>query len=186
MVVCKDTRKQKAAIRLVSLVAFLLFLSSAAFGQTTSASINGSVTNASSASLAGAQVEMRNSLTGDIRRTVTNHDGYFALPSVPPGTYSVRVSSPGFSTWESDGIVLTQGDSRKIANIMLAVDDMKTSVKISADADAVASVDTGALSTTLNETMINNFTLSGRNVGEFLRILPGFGTNSGLSGNSST
>jgi len=69
MVVCKDTRKQKAAIRLVSLVAFLLFLSSAAFGQTTSASINGSVTNASSASLAGAQVEMRNSLSGDIRRT---------------------------------------------------------------------------------------------------------------------
>ncbi len=185
MIVSRSIRTQRAATRIVSLVSFLSLLSSAAFGQTISASINGTVTDASSAALAGAQVELRNALSGDIRRTVTNHDGYFALASVPPGTYGVRVSSPGFSTWETDAIVLTQGDSRKIANIMLAVGDMKTSVKVSADADAVAPVDTGALSTTLNETMINNFTLSGRNVGEFLKILPGFGTNSGLSGNSS-
>jgi hypothetical protein len=156
-----------------------------ASAQQTFASMNGIATDSSGASVSGAAVEVRNEASGDIRRAVTNGDGYFAITAVPPGSYSVTISAPGFSTWEARGVTLSQGDSRALTGISLKVGNVKQTVEVVSEGDAIAPVDSGAVSTTLNTNEIENFTISGRDAGEFIKILPGMGQNFGLSGNGS-
>jgi hypothetical protein len=161
------------------------FLTSSLGAQQINASLNGTATDPTGASIPGAAVELQNESSGDVRRAVTNGDGFFAIVAVPPGTYSIKILAAGFNPWQASGIVLTQGDSRKLESISMAVGNVKSQVNVISEAAMVAPVDTGALSETLNQQMIDDFTLSGRDAGEFLKIMPGMGTNSGLSGNAS-
>lgn len=170
---------------LMPLVLLAALFSSSAFGQQLSASLSGTALDSTGSSVPKASVELKNEASGEIRRVSTNGEGYFSITSIFPGSYSVSISAPGFSTWQINGVTLTQGDSRTIPNISLKTGDVKTTVVVAAEGDSVATADSGALSTTLNQAMLEEFTISGRNVGEFLKIMPGMGTNSGLSGNSS-
>ncbi len=53
-------------------------------------------------------------VSGTTRRTATNGSGFFAFAAVPAGTYTVRVTTPGFNTREVTGIELQGGDSRTV------------------------------------------------------------------------
>ncbi len=166
-------------------LATLALVGTSLFGQTSTASLSGTATDPSGAPVASAPVELRNTASGDLRRGVTNAQGYFDLTLIPPGTYSVKIAAPGFKAFEADGIVLTQGDSRTLTNINLQVGDVRSQVEVVSAAESIAPVDTGAVSTTLNQAMIEDFTISGRDAGEFVKILPGMGLNGGLNNNSS-
>ena len=166
-------------------LATLALVGTSLFGQTSTASLSGTATDASGAPVANAPVELRNTASGDLRRAVTDGQGYFDLTLVPPGTYSVKIIAPGFKVFEADGIVLTQGDSRTLTSVHLQVGDVRSQVEVVSAAESIAPVDTGAVSTTLNEAMIEEFTISGRDAGEFVKILPGMGVNGGLNNNSS-
>jgi hypothetical protein len=156
-----------------------------AHAQQLSGSLSGTARDPSGAPIVGAGVELQNESSGATRRTTTNKDGVFALTSVFPGSYSVTVTASGFSSWHASNVVLTQGDSRSLDNINLKVGDVKATIEVNASTENVAPVDTGAVSTTLNSTQIENYTISGRDAGEFVKILPGMGQNFGLSGNGS-
>ncbi len=54
-------------------------------------------------------------------------------------------------------------------------------VEVVSSAEALAPVDTGEVSTTLNSHMVNDLTLTGRDAGELLKIMPGMALASGLS-----
>lgn len=71
-----------------------------------SGEIKGTVTDTSNAVIPGAAVAIRNVQTGVVIRTVTNNDGIYDVPSVPPGDYSVTVSKPGFRESVRNGIHL--------------------------------------------------------------------------------
>ncbi len=172
-----------ASVLLMALV--ILFSASSLYGQKLTASLSGTAADSSGAAVVGAQVEMINEASGDIRRAVTNGDGFFDIQAAPAGQYTVRVTAPGFTPWEVKGVVLTQGDSRTLPNISLKIGDVKEAVEVVAEGASVAPVDTGAVSTTLNQTMVDEFTLSGRDAGELMKIMPGMGTNGGLSANAS-
>ncbi|MBV9266183.1 MAG: carboxypeptidase regulatory-like domain-containing protein, partial [Acidobacteriaceae bacterium] len=180
---CGPRRLSLALI--LAFVAATAVLSDAAFGQQTSASISGTASDPSGAPIAGATIDLKNESSGDLRHAATNNVGYFSFVSVPPGTYSVTVTATGFTPWQAKGITLTQGDSRSIPNISLQVGNVRQQVEVVAETENVAPVDTGAVGNTLNETMIQNFTITGRNAGEFIKILPGMAANGGLNNNSS-
>ena len=166
-------------------LAALACINSPLTAQQISGSLSGTVTDPSGAAIADAEVQLRNESSGDLRRVVTNGEGFFAVVSVPPGSYSVKILALGFTQWQASGITLSQGDSRKITDIKLAIGDVKSQVSVVSEGESVAPVDTGSVSSTLNTEMIDNFTISGRDVGELMKIMPGMGTNGGLSGNSS-
>src|SRR5437660_11462695 len=78
----------------------LLVLAAAprSFGQITSATISGTVKDQTQAVLPGVDVVVKNVDTGLARSAVTDVNGYFTIPGLPPGTYETRASLTGFAT----------------------------------------------------------------------------------------
>src|SRR5258708_13765703 len=85
-----------------------------ALAQTTSATLTGTVLDASGAVVAEAMVTLKNEASGDLRNTVSDSDCYFTFAPVPPAIYSVIVTKEGFSTWEAKSIVLNSADKRNV------------------------------------------------------------------------
>jgi Carboxypeptidase regulatory-like domain len=75
----------------------VLLASLSAYGQTLG-SIAGEVHDASGAIVPGAAISATNTGTNATRTSVTNGAGEYALPSLPPGIYSVKAEKSGFKT----------------------------------------------------------------------------------------
>src|SRR5919198_3113059 len=67
--------------------------------------ISGVVKDASGAVLPGVSVEVASpALIEKTRTAVSNESGQYTIVSLPPGTYSVTFTLPGFTTTKRDGI----------------------------------------------------------------------------------
>src|SRR3954447_10751365 len=118
------------------LVILALALSAAANAQYTTASLGGTVTDASGARVAGSRVSVNNIETGFALSTVTSGDGDFLFPRLPVGSYELRADKPGFSTYVQKGIQLTVN---QLANqtIVLEVGKVTDTTTVEANADLV-------------------------------------------------
>src|SRR2546426_11815607 len=85
-------------MRAVLAALLVLIVAPKGFGQITSATIAGTVKDQTQAILPGVDVAVRNVDTGLSRSAVTDANGYFTIPGLPPGTYETRASLPGFGT----------------------------------------------------------------------------------------
>ena len=148
-------------------------------------SLSGTSVDQSGAVIPKAKVVLKNEASGDVRTTVSDSSGYWSITAVQPATYTVTVSAAGFSTWQAHGIVMSLGDSRSLSNIKLKIGGNSTEIEVVSGADVSVPLDTGEVSTTLNEQMINDIVLQGRDAGELLKIMPGMGMNGGLNNKSS-
>src|SRR5436309_2005227 len=69
-----------------------------AFAQATaSGTIQGTVTDQTSAVVSGAQVEAKNKATGVTRTTTSNETGVYQFELLPVGIYTVKVTKSGFA-----------------------------------------------------------------------------------------
>jgi outer membrane receptor protein involved in Fe transport len=89
--------------RIQATIALLLF-ATALFGQR--ASITGRVTDSAGATAPGARVVITGAATGVASTAVSNSEGYYSVPFLTPGAYSVRVELEGFQTAVLSGITL--------------------------------------------------------------------------------
>src|ERR1700689_4804068 len=76
--------------------ALLLIASSAMYGQGVTGRIQGTVHDPSNAIVAGATVTITNQATGYHAEVPTTQAGEYLAPNMPPGTYTVSVTAPGF------------------------------------------------------------------------------------------
>jgi hypothetical protein len=162
------------------LIAIVAFTQLPAYGQFASGSIGATVTDSTGAVIPAAKVVLKNETNGEIRDSVTNSAGYFDFPSILPGTYSLTVSATGLRTTEQTGIVLTQGSTLRLPTITLQVQTQKTEIEVVAAESLVVPVDSGQASQTLNQSMVENISLNGRDAAELIKIMPGAAMNSGL------
>ncbi len=114
------------------------------------------MTDQTGAVIPNANITLTSQLTGDIRRTVSNSDGIFAVASVPTGEYKVTIEATGFAKWERTGVKVSAGDRRSIADIVLGATAVAGSVDVSASADQIAPVDNGSKELTLTNKQITN------------------------------
>ncbi len=175
---------------------------SIAHAQQLTATLSGTITDQTDARVPGARVVVSNESTGDTRETKGDAQGFFSVTALIPGTYKVSISAKSFASWEENGILLNQGDSRTIPNIHLKIGSEATAVTVISGADAEIPVDSAEVSATLNNELVDSATLSGRNASELIKMMPGVtfnnsggagsgfngqvtGTNSGPAGNFS-
>lgn len=69
------------------------------------ATLQGRVTDASGAPVAGAIVVISEP-GGLAQRRVTGEEGWYNFGKLPPASYSVRISKPGFRTYEAPKVVV--------------------------------------------------------------------------------
>src|SRR5579863_4228633 len=93
-------------------VAFALLgaaFSAAAYAQTFRGVINGTVSDASGAVVAGAAVKATNTATTVAITATTTSGGEFAFQDLPLGTYKVEVTAAGFRPVAVDNVTVTAG-----------------------------------------------------------------------------
>ena len=104
-------QKKSLALALSAIPGFLLivffflpvvFLPAATFAQTPRGTLQGVVTDSTGARIASAKVVVRAHEASEERTMVANAQGEFRLADLLPGSYAVRVTSPGFTEAQSD------------------------------------------------------------------------------------
>src|SRR3984957_9481037 len=114
--------------------------------------------------------------TGNISGTVTDASGAI----IPKATFTVTISANGFRSWEQREITMTQGNNLNVPNIKLEVGSSKQEIQVVGN-EVVVPTDTGAVSHTLNEQMITELAIQGRDAAELMKIMPGMGNAGGLN-----
>lgn len=101
------------SIFLTGTLALCALFESNAFPQTVTATLLGTITDASGAVVPGAKVTSTELNTGVSRAVATNGSGNYLFPNLPPGNYSVTVEAPGFKKeTRRDIIVLVDTTTR--------------------------------------------------------------------------
>ena len=72
--------------------------------QLTRGALSGTVVDTTGAAVPGASVTARNVATNIARTAVTDANGFYRIPALEPGRYSVAVEMPGFSSVENRDI----------------------------------------------------------------------------------
>ena len=111
------------------LMAVLLSSLTTLNAQQLTATLGGTAADQTDARVPGATVVVKNDATGDVRNTKADNQGFWSVTALIPGTYTVTVSAKGFTSWEMNGIVLNQGDSRTIPNIHMKVGSESAEVR---------------------------------------------------------
>lgn len=170
---------------LTLLLAVLVMLGSPSRAQQLTGSLSGTVYDQSGAVVPKAHIVLTNQASGDKRSLVSDGAGHFVISAVQPATYSVSITAAGFSSLAVNDIVINQGDNRNVPNIKLQIGGNSSHVDVTSGVDAAVPLDTGEVSTSLNEKMIDQFPLAGRDAGELLKIMPGMALNTGNGQGSS-
>src|SRR5580692_9500193 len=84
------------------------------FGQGTTATIEGTVSDASGAAVPDASVTLRNVNTTATETVTTNAQGRYLLTNLGVGEYEIRLSKSGFSNAIRTGVTLTVGSQNVI------------------------------------------------------------------------
>ncbi len=134
--------------------------------------INGSVRDASGASVPAANVVVANPQTG-LRRTLqTNEAGLFSAPSLTPGSgYEVSVTRDGFATYQAKDIVVQVGQNVSL-NVVLSVQSQAQEITVTEATPVVDSLKTG-VSEVVDDKLITNLPINGRRVDSFVLLTPG-------------
>ncbi|MDE1176953.1 MAG: carboxypeptidase-like regulatory domain-containing protein [Edaphobacter sp.] len=147
------------------------FLSIPALAQLSSAAVNGTVRDQTGASVPKAIVTLRSTATSVERSTLTNDDGNYAFPSVSPGTYILRISSPSFQTEQINAFTVAV-DQVVALNSTLKPGDVKIAVEVEAQGVQIES-STSQLGTVMEQKKVQDLPLNGRNFTQLLTLTPG-------------
>lgn len=94
--------------------------------------VSGPVTDTSRGVIKDVTVELTNRATQVNSTTLTNAEGIFIFPSVPPGAYAVSARITGFTTSRIESVTLEVGQSKTL-NIIADPGDVEESVTLSSD-----------------------------------------------------
>lgn len=104
-------RLPQLVLKALTVLLLTIFYSSS-FGQSTDASVSGTVLNHEKKPVAGATVEIRNESNGFKSVTTTNTEGKYFFKQLPLGTpYTVKVSYVGFTPQAKTDFSVNQGDA---------------------------------------------------------------------------
>src|ERR1700723_382897 len=102
------------------LLAGMMFLPARARGQAVTATLVGTITDTSGAIIPNASVSITNQGTTVVTNTTSNESGNFTFTFLPPGTYTVTVTAPGFQKKVTSGVSVPVNTTTRIDTSMSA------------------------------------------------------------------
>ncbi len=135
-------------------------------------SIVGNVKDGTGAVLPGATVTITSKETNQSRETVTNATGRYDFSTVQTGTYTVKVSQPGFKTTTRSGVLVTLNTVTRV-DLVASIGDVTESVVVTAET-APLKTDRAEVSSELTSRPLQELPVTlGRNYQSLFRTLPG-------------
>jgi hypothetical protein len=139
----------------------VLVSSLAAFGQATTGTLRGTVTDPNGGVVAGAAVTAKNQSTGNTTPTTTNSEGGFVLSNLQPGAYTVTVEpTAGFSKKSVTDVNVPIGTTTDLP-IALSVGSPTEIVTVTSTGEEVITRDQAQISTTFETRKIEDLPSNG-------------------------
>jgi hypothetical protein len=178
--------------RRVGLVALFLALvlacvpglvASAAAQGSASGVIAGTVRDAQGGALPGVTVTLRNAESGVVRSAVTEGDGTYRLPGLPPGRYDLMAELAGFANAEVRDLTITIGLELR-RDLAMALQTLQETVTVTAEAPVVETTQT-EVAAVITQEQIEQLPVASRMPISLALLLPGTSMNN-LSGRRPT
>lgn len=147
-------------------------LAIAAAAQNISGGLSGTVSDSLGAAFAATKITVRNNATGFVRTTTTNVEGFFSIPDLTPGEFSLEIAAQGFRKYTQSGIVVGSGDQRSLGTITLQVGTTGESITVTAEASPVQ-LGSSERAGTLTQDDLQRMALRGRDLMDAVGTLPG-------------
>jgi Carboxypeptidase regulatory-like domain/TonB dependent receptor-like, beta-barrel len=142
-----------------------------AFGQTTTGSISGTVTDPTGAVVAGATITVNNPATGAERSVESNEQGAFNVAALQPGKYTITVDAKGFKKAVSRDIIVTVTQVAAVT-IPLEIGSASETVTVSASQEVI-NTSSPSVTNIINTRQVVDLPLAGRNPVELAGLQAG-------------
>src|SRR5271169_3002552 len=143
-------------------------------GGASAAQLNGTVRDASGGAVAKASLSLRDIGTNRTYTAVSNENGLYVIPSLPPGSYELTTEATGFAKSTQTGIVLTVG---QVATIDVSVKVASTAEKVTVTTETPPVEPTRTeVSQVISTNQIESLPISGRLFTDFALLTPGVTT----------
>jgi hypothetical protein len=151
---------------------FLIGFSHALLGQAVTATLLGTVTDSTGATIPNAKVTASEAGTGALHLSVTNESGNFTIPDLQPGPYSVTVEAKGFKKATQENIDVASNSSTRVD--LTLVPGNATETVIVTTAPPALQTDRADISTKIeSEELVDMALGTNRNFQSLLNVVPG-------------
>ncbi len=163
---------KKNKSRAFSVLFMISLFACSIFAQTTTSTIEGTITDSNGALIAGATVKASGE---SLERSATSDkDGFYRLVALPAGVYTITINQSGFAS-SSNRIELTI-NRVAVLNTQLTVGGNVDQVDVTSDAPLLET-STASTGLTVTPRQIADLPVSGRNYLDLLQLVPGVAIN---------
>ncbi len=153
---------------------FSMMGGTAVHAQVTGATLSGTVTDPSGATITGATVSVKNTATGVSKDTTSDSAGLYTVPNLIPGDYVVTVAATGFSTTVQSNLQLSVGQQQQL-NFSMKVGQASTTVQVTEAAPQIDLTSSAVTGQVESET-VRELPLNGRDWTSLATLQPGVKT----------
>lgn len=164
----------------ILLLGFSLVSSSPLFSQGSSGRILGTVTDSNGGAISGATVTVLDVARGTTRTLVTDDTGAYSAPNLLTGQYKIRAEFKGFKTTERQNVVLEVAQELRV-DLALQPGEQAQTITVTEDMPLINTTN-AELGGTIQNEVINDLPLNGRNFENLLDLRPGVTKYVGNSG----
>jgi len=168
-------RESISRLKIVAAVFFALLNlagpQSALRAQSWNSNLEGLITDPSGAVIPGAQLELKNAATGQIRQTQTDSQGFYMFALVPVGTYDLKVSASGLATRVLRSLILEVGQIPRL-DLTLDVAPGDYVVQVESRPPLVETA-SPALGDEISNQRVNSLPLNGRQFSQLALLAAG-------------
>ncbi len=146
--------------------------------QVSKGTFTGAVTDQSGAAVPGATITVTNEGTSVTVTTTTTSEGYYTVPDLLPGFYTLNAAAKGFKTLVNTHVEVTVAYVQRV-DFKLVVGELKEAITVEAQA-ALIDTATPRMSELVTAQQVQNLPLNGRNVFQLIQLAPGAVDTTGL------
>ena len=134
-------------------------------------SISGTAKDESGAVLPGVTIEAINTATNSVRSATTGPNGFYTIQLVQPGSYTVKATLTGFSTFSRTGVKVNVSETA-LVNVSLKVGGQAETIDVTGEAPLIETAN-ATLGIVVEESKIVDLPLNGRNFTQLGTLIPG-------------
>ena len=166
--------KKNKCLAFFSTLLVIICLSLSIIAQTTTSTIEGTITDANGALVVGATVKAVGNSLATERTVTTDKDGFYRLVAMPAGTYTLTTSQSGFAP-KTSTIELTL-NRVAVFNVQLQIAGKDVQVDVSS-VGQLLETNEGTVGLTITPKQITELPVNGRNYLDLLQLVPGIAIN---------